>query len=791
MTRLSKAKKGIIIAVSILLAIALVFGGIIIYYNFIYNPYGEVSFNLEKARIVKDRIDKAQYLPNIALLSGSKGQSLSTSSPDKVASSNDLKFTYADFKQLEDELAVLEGTAVGFGANTVYGIKADLLRVLDYVPAFGQWFQLPDYSHFEYDDTLYRSTGVRYKYDYDKETGRISVMSLSHTTVCNIYDSKHDKVISTRKNQDVHQQQIRKIEYYYNEEGKEVVECSVVDFARYKKNFYPIECQYLMNIKDTSTTKIQVVLKKENETYSKDSEEYDPLDIDTNKEGGVLRKFLQLDYKDENNIEMLRVEQNFGTDYLSDITTTNLAYYLREGDNAVYFDDAWDYYDAENSTYKRAVSLRNEYELNCASRLLNDGTYLYFAEKESIVWNLMIGGYHGRQVLGDDNSRSSRTVCNDCYEQEYNSGLKVYKCDHIKSKDTITRAHREVAYSSEEYMDYIYDILPWNISVVLSKIVEGIGVKNVDLINELPSICKEMNEEFEFESAFDSYLTKVAIDYIENASLKNDIETIYKTVKKEYVVVSPDSVLKSAVATVIELENFTEETTINNSVITASAQATLKAHTLLEKDANYALGLVLYDSVNNTTYTLISNYVKYEGEDLSLSVSGTTDIKDLVIKAKDTRLNVPVALTLGYVLIKEGTIATIVSSDYFDAYVQEAPSQTFENSVNGFDCTYNTKVENNKYVVEISCVDVKAPTITIDTTENPNLEFAKDSSLYELLKMIDIDENDMISHIAIMHGDQMYTKFSDNLVAGENKIVVEDRSGNIAELVLNVTILAE
>ena len=777
MTKFFKSAKGkIIIAVLVLLVLVAVGIGS---YFILRDNYVKLDYDFATGMVVKDRVEKAQYLPNINLLASStQSARLMSSTPNQSNYLTDLSFDLQDYQSIVDELASITGTATR-SKTDILEIKKEIYTVLDMVPAFGRWFQLPEYFKAQHAQDGYNY--YYYKIDYDNSSEKISITRMTWSYCCEIYKSSENKIYSTYYDDDLEQYQIMQANYYYNEDDKEVVECSVVDFARFKKDFYPIQCQYLANIQDTSTTKIQSVIRKETDAYpnrltNNPGGNIDGgLDIDTYREGGVMKKVVQLNYTDSDNVELIKIEQNSNTDYYSDINTTNLAYYLKQADNAIYFVDAWDYYDAENSSDK--IELKNMFHL-----------YSYDLSKDTIIDSFKSSNYSTRQVMSTP-GRSSNTVCTKCYNRIKDSGILVYKCDHNKNQDKVSRAVRELVCSSTDYQDEMYDLITWYISKHLSKFATNIGISNETISTHSGNICRELNSQYTFENNLDNFLTAVSKEFIEDISLSKDVKSLYNTIKKNSIQIDAKDLNKSAISTVITLEEFIETTTVVDNVLTIDASSTVESNILLEKNAKYSLGLVLYDSANNINYTLLTNYVVYDGNDLSLTLSGSYDISQFALSDKSVNTNQTISLTLGYVLVKESKVIEAVCSNYEDANMSTGTYDAFSNEVNGFRCLYQPTIENGLFKIIISCVDIQKPEIVLDTLNDNNITLSSGAKVYDLLPLLNVTDNDVIKSISVYYGNTPYENMDDVLIAGTNKIVAIDRMGNIAELIFTITLV--
>lgn len=757
---LKKSNKKVVIPISIIACFIMV--GITILLIF---SLGTLNFNYSKAAIVKNRVSKAQYLPNVSMLTNDQDTK-------SYAVEEDLSFDLKDYNKIVDELAIITGTAVKQDTS-ILDLKNEVYTVLDLIPVFGKWFNLPHYHRVApaLQEVIREYNNYYYKVDYDETEEKISITRMTWRTSCTAYFASIDDYYCSNNDDDVCQHQIMKLNYYYNEDNKEVVECSVIDFCVFEKELYPIQCQYLENIENTSTTKIQTVLRKELNVYPEfdDGNISDPVDIEGGSDSGYLRKITQLNYTDSNNVELLKIEQNSSTDYYSDIKTTNMAYYLKKNEQVSYFIDAWDYYD--DSSYDN-IELHNMF----------DRFYYDYTLKENILNSFINSQYVSRQVMSSPNIKiSSRNVCNACYKRFINSGLLVYKCNHNKNKEYITRGSRQIIASSDEYKNQVYQLMPFKVSCQLSLFARTLGVNEGISMN-----ISSMDESYQFETDVDAVIDAISKDYIKNVSLIKDLDSLYNEIIKEAKEIEADELNTSAISSVIKIEDFTHNTQIEDNTILVEANGMIKSSILLEKGANYSIGLVLFDQGNNKNYVLLTDYKEYNGDDLSLSLNGSYDISQFTIKNKDININYSLNLVLGFALVKDSHGIEPICSDYITATINQDIQLEYNNVINGFKCFYVWKNINNTLNLEVVFEDVESPKVSIPTLNGEDLVLEPNTTVFDLMKLVEYEDNDMISSIRIYHENQEYNELFDEVLPGEHKMVVVDRSGNETIITFNV-----
>jgi len=113
------------------------------------------------------------------------------------------------------------------------------------------------------------------------------------------------------------------INYFYDQEGREVVEVEVVEFLNHYNNVYVIGYKFLRNIKDTSFSRYTI--QKADVSYN-DLGGNTGTDIDSNRPYGVMRDFLHIDYTDPYNINFLIAGQSLAALYNNSVDTGFVQY---------------------------------------------------------------------------------------------------------------------------------------------------------------------------------------------------------------------------------------------------------------------------------------------------------------------------------------------------------------------------------------------------------------------------------------------------------------------------------
>ena len=138
------------------------------------------------------------------------------------------------------------------------------------------------------------------------------------------------------------------INYFYNEQGIEVVEAEIVEFFNVYNTVHIVGHQFLRNIRDKSFTRYEIITAPYVvDTDGANDPNFDPdgslhivpwgKDIDGIRLTGHSRRFTHIDYSDADNVSILLVQQEMSARY-NGIVDTGLVQYLRlrEGDLSVF-----------------------------------------------------------------------------------------------------------------------------------------------------------------------------------------------------------------------------------------------------------------------------------------------------------------------------------------------------------------------------------------------------------------------------------------------------------------------
>jgi hypothetical protein len=355
------SKKAIFILATCCVLIITVFSGALYMFPGLFKSVGKP--NLALARLVGTRAKNAQYMPEaqtLSLLSPFGALSQGLMSSGGAGNYNSVAATKIDkngFIEVLDALGQIEPTQQGkWDGYDIYEIKKEVLFVLESAPYFNQWFKLPVMrpgglglpSHGFLEFPYY--TGYSYFVESNEDATDVTITSVStHSGNRYIDFDKNQIIMGSYETLGLLgsgpvSHQTMQIRYYFDEENREVVECFVYsvlvdnvnyirDFNGNESDYYSLNFQYLKNVKDTSLTRYNIqVAEKYRRKDLPFASEWDGYDLRGLSPYGVSREFIQLDYTDANDIQLLRMSQIVPTDIYNRPATTSIAFYnLKDG----------------------------------------------------------------------------------------------------------------------------------------------------------------------------------------------------------------------------------------------------------------------------------------------------------------------------------------------------------------------------------------------------------------------------------------------------------------------------
>lgn len=766
MTTKKKSKKKIIVftILGFILVLILSFTFRITYGIGLFD--GKPTYDYEKAQFAKRKVLTAQYLPDAEKLASQetnaaaaymmKTNAANSSEESEQEEKTDVaRIGLEEFRKYIDSWGKLEGTGGGkyLGYN-IYEIKDELYSILDIAPSFGKWFRMPAVNKYpDGEEPYYADWAYNIQYDEGKD-------SLSMTRVCwaarfDYFDFKKKKIVeyyNKSGTESIIQFEVMRTNYYYDEEGRETVECFVytvacdhvkmfspgsgktMSYQSDEKYYYPVCVQYLKNVKDTSLTRYIIrycerhsvdFLKKEDNWVFGEHENYTaPYDITHRDSIGTCRSYLQLDYGGEENVRMLKVDQMTPT-YFVGYDATNILYYAATEDGVGY---ATKYYD------------------RCIEPTMPMASTFDTLDEEG-----KINDYFGHMSFPGE---------------EYRRG--------IVSGETITRSNNKNYGESA------------GIGFLLNRSLALLG-ERTDVSEEIYGAFIEAadekllsEEDLAYEKTLDAYLDMVAKNIADNFCLRQEWAKIYKE-SDQAVILKKGGTDGSATTEKIKVEDAAVDVSVSDNTVHYTASGKVKSSILLQNGKNYSLGLVL-KSENGDWYLIdgSASGVKFShGKELLLSGEGEANFADLDLKISGT-------YTLGYVLVKE---RKTICSEFIPANVEayekvEIPRK----EVNGFVKTYDVTCEEGVLKINFVGKDVEAPTIS-GVANGSVRTVEKGTPIAYAFYGMNIDDNDEIVCVEFYHGVIKYKNWDDCVVAGLNTLVVRDAAGNETKVTITVIVV--
>lgn len=305
-----------------------------------------VKYDTVKGAVASQKVESAQYVPDVEkFIEANSGASVVSGYADSNTdeSNGDTKTisTLEDFNEIVDKYATVDNYA-GAGkylGYDIYEIKDEIKFVVDHVPVFGQWFRMPTMREKQGYISIPYYENWAYYLELDEETNALSITRVCYATRTSYLDFENQKTIEYYDDgSSIIQYEVMKTNYFFDEEGNEVVECYLYSVAvdhvdgkyadtasefmtgkpGHSCNFNPntsdyhsLEFQYLKNVKDKMLVKYHITTS---ERY-RDDESFDEggQDLRGLTPYGIRREFMVVNYDGYTNIETTEIDQNFAT----------------------------------------------------------------------------------------------------------------------------------------------------------------------------------------------------------------------------------------------------------------------------------------------------------------------------------------------------------------------------------------------------------------------------------------------------------------------------------------------
>lgn len=297
-----------------------------------------LTFDYINGAVAQNRVETAQYLPDITnLIEKNSAQSVSNkvyplgsgSENENISSSSEKIISNVEFMDLVNEYATVQNYA-GAGkylGYDIYEIKDEIAFVVRTVPAFNQWFRMPMMREEQGFISIPYYENWAYYLEMNEKASKLSITRVCWNTRSSYYDfEKHITVEDYSDGTSFIQYEVMKINYYYNEDGDEVVDCSVysvgVDhfdstYNDSSSDYYPFEYLYMQNVKDKSLIKYHITAAERTMLG---------MDIRGLYPYGYRREFTLVNYAGygSSDIEMLQVDQYDNQPIDFDLNSNNI-----------------------------------------------------------------------------------------------------------------------------------------------------------------------------------------------------------------------------------------------------------------------------------------------------------------------------------------------------------------------------------------------------------------------------------------------------------------------------------
>lgn len=394
-------KKNRIISITIL--IVMVIGAVFTSIYFL-SSNKQLIYNYIKGAIALERVESAQYVPstttisetfNISNLSSVIHQAENAPVHINNISSNETPAN-AEFTDLIDKyanMASYSGAGKYLGYD-IFEVKNEIAFVVEHVPAFNQWFRMPIMRTEEGYVSIPYYESWAYYLEMDEDTSRLSITRVCWQTRSSYYDFTNGTEVEEYSNgKRFCQYQIMKINYYFNNDGDEVVDCYIytvgidnVSGSKMNSNvedYYPFEYLYMQNVKDKSLIKYHITVANRS---------INGMDIRGLYPYGYRREFMVINYSDNqsSNIEVLQIDEYHNQTPSFDLDSNNIKMLV---DNVGLSQLEYESSDtASDLLNKICIQIINNFELK------NNWPKIYKESSKAIKVSLIEGPFYGQDI---------------------------------------------------------------------------------------------------------------------------------------------------------------------------------------------------------------------------------------------------------------------------------------------------------------------------------------------------------------------------------------------------------
>lgn len=470
----SKKKKVVaIVLVSVLLIAAL--AGVLYW---IFGDHRTLSFDFEKGGVAGNRVETAQYTPDIdKYLEVNGGATLSSNIDagyieENIATAAVLSgptVTQEEFQAIIDEFAKVDNYAGAgkYQGYDIYEIKEELKFVVEKVPAFNQWFRMPTMREKQGYASIPYYEWWAYYLELELEPLKLSVTRVCWCTRSSFMDFENKTFVEDYSDgSSVCQFEVMKTNYFTDENGDEVVEAyiysvgvdHVKNSSKYNDNvsdYKPYEYQYLKNVKDKTLVTYHITAASRMGMYN--NEEYfegwreapdggdDGMDVRGLTPYGVRREFRVVNYDGYSQIDMLDIDQQFAT--MVNPTATGAVSFDMNSDN---IDILASSIGIKQEDYANATNCNELLDIFCKHivdnfELKNNWADIYKNSSDAIEVDIIEGPHYGKNI--PISYMNVYLGCRGHYQEEieFDAGADVYDLSFfdLSKKYSLSMALRE------------------------------------------------------------------------------------------------------------------------------------------------------------------------------------------------------------------------------------------------------------------------------------------------------------------------------------------------------------
>ncbi len=592
----------------------------------IYSVLAPIS--REEYLYMADVAENAQYLPNENILA-SDGVAKSLGSERAVSTdfsdfydemmymgSDDLAFSLENYRDLNDSLATISSTSAG-REMTIYDIKSEVQLALEVVPGYDQWFMLPQYLPHIDEENARAFSSYAYKIGYDKTSGKIVVERLCYKTRGESYDKESGKFYT----HDTYQRQYFRVEYYFDENQREVVDCTVVNYLCVdKKNYYPVSAQRLVNVKDSSLTKFAATFMRmpdvvDPSMFGNSNSVYDLTDM---YDYGINTIIIQLNYNSSDDISFIKTYYEAPDAHYGRATLGELTYYRKTPDYSAYFTAGW---DNRTNDWEEDIAVYNNVS-NYGSGVRN-GIIRTFAYVRDIRYNML---------------------CDECESQKPSADGIFIDCKHGVLLDSVNRSQTQIFSDSASVLTDPQIVID-GIEKQYAQATTNLGLDTAFTLGDGKNF---------FETSVNDFCVKFGKEYYAKYVQNSDYASIDKTVNDSATKMKESHVTE----TLRDKYSFTYDADDGDSVMNSTDvyyDVELKVN-ICDPDptAEYYLAVILQREEADAPFTVLARVPIDATSEEKFSISGHVNVDTLVEESLRQCLNYDTSMhfRLAYAVVK-------------------------------------------------------------------------------------------------------------------------------------------